>query len=170
MKTFIIADTHFNHPNIIKYCSRPFINVEKMNETIINNWNKAIGKEDIIYHLGDFAMGSQQEIYELVGRLNGRIRLVMGNHDTLSYYKLYNCGFDRLYDKPIILENYWILSHKPPEFTSHTLPFVFCFGHVHNSDVYRTISPQGVCCCVERWQYQPVDFEDIKQMVEKELS
>ena len=41
---FIIGDPHFWHRAIINYCNRPFETVEEMNETLIKNWNKVVGK------------------------------------------------------------------------------------------------------------------------------
>jgi len=45
MKKWFIADTHFSHTNIIRYASRPYTNVEKMDRSLIDNWNQNVGKE-----------------------------------------------------------------------------------------------------------------------------
>jgi len=79
-KIFFTSDTHFWHANIIKFCQRPFADVNEMNEKMIANWNAVVGPDDIIYHLGDFSMAARPvELY--VPRLMGSIHLVMGNHD-----------------------------------------------------------------------------------------
>lgn len=38
------------------FAPRPFLSVEEMNETIINNWNKRVSPNDVVYHLGDIAI------------------------------------------------------------------------------------------------------------------
>ena len=55
------------------------------------NWNSTVGKDDIVFHLGDFAMGGSAEWSRLLERLNGRIYLILGNHDMKTIGK----GFSR---------------------------------------------------------------------------
>ena len=80
-RVYFTSDTHFNHTNIISYCQRPFKNVDEMNERIIANWNEVVSEDDIIFHLGDFCLGGAAEWTRLLDRLNGKIYLIMGNHD-----------------------------------------------------------------------------------------
>lgn len=55
---YFTSDLHFNHENIIKYCNRPFKNIDDMDNYLINYWNKIIRTKDIVYILGDFAFGN----------------------------------------------------------------------------------------------------------------
>lgn len=80
-RTWFTADTHFSHANIIKYCNRPFPDVQQMNETLIANWNAVVGARDQVWHLGDFAFRDAAAIHR---RLNGRIHIVWGNHDKAT--------------------------------------------------------------------------------------
>lgn len=51
-----------------------------MNETLISNWNSVVGPKDIIFHLGDLT----SEWTKILDRLNGKICLILGNHDLTS--------------------------------------------------------------------------------------
>jgi len=77
------SDTHFGHERIISLCNRPFSSVEEMNEEMIERWNKAVKPSDIVYHLGDVALGKIAESLPLIGRLNGYRILIPGNHDRI---------------------------------------------------------------------------------------
>lgn len=78
------ADHHFGHANILRHCNRPFGSVEEMNETLVARWNRVIGPQDVVYHLGDIFWMPSGEAQALRRRLNGRICLVRGNHDRTA--------------------------------------------------------------------------------------
>lgn len=81
---FFTSDTHFGHWNIVKYCGRPFKSIEEHDEKLIQRWNNRVGKNDLVYHLGDFCFGSTRKAEEYLDRLNGKKFLIMGNHDRQS--------------------------------------------------------------------------------------
>ncbi len=76
------SDLHFGHNNIIRYCDRPFVDAEQMNDAIISVWNKTVDPSDEVWILGDLAMGHLRDTVPLAGRLNGMITLLCGNHDA----------------------------------------------------------------------------------------
>lgn len=78
---WFIADTHFNHHNIITYDNRPFKDIMHMENEIVGRWNKTIKSEDTVYHLGDFAFGTIELQKEIYAKLNGEKILIRGNHD-----------------------------------------------------------------------------------------
>lgn len=162
-KTWFTSDTHFFHSNIINYCKRPFVNAEEMNEYIIKQWNSVVEPQDEVYHLGDFAFGTKEEITKIVSQLNGRIYLVKGNHDrkTNSFYR--DCGFAEVYDKPIVLNEFFICSHKPLLFITGQAT-LHLYGHVHNSDMFETYADRSCCVCVERHNYTPISLDELKEL------
>lgn len=81
MAIWFTADLHLGHKNILTYCSRPFVDVESMGVYLEEMWNGAVMEDDVVWVLGDFAMGDVQETLKSVGRLKGRKHLVVGNHD-----------------------------------------------------------------------------------------
>lgn len=81
-KLFFTSDHHFGHANIIKFCDRPFANVDEMNQTMIKQWNEKISPEDEVYHLGDFGVTKDYEsIARILDQLNGTKYLIAGNHE-----------------------------------------------------------------------------------------
>ena len=175
---FLTSDQHFFHGNIIKYCNRPWNSgkdsdgniivtqkdIEEMNEEMIMRWNSVVPNDGIVYHLGDIALGDRNKIKEILPLLNGKINLIMGNHDTKSVEFYYECGFNRVYDHPILLKDFFILSHEPISFLNKNSCFGNIYGHVHDSDVYKTFSVNSCCVCVERHDYKPIS---LKYIIEK---
>jgi len=170
---WLISDTHFCHTNIIKYCNRPFKDVNEMNETIISNWNSVVKSDDWIVHLGDVSFGRIEASLELLKRLNGNKILISGNHDFRKHIISYTEQgiFQQTYKGEGFEFQNIILSHKPivPEHLDDRTNY---HGHLHNTvlgttsdtekynikynlNQYRNIS-------IENYKYFPVQFKDIK--------
>lgn len=82
VRKFYIADTHFGHEAIIRYCKRPFVSVVEMDAYMIDQWNAVVMDTDIVYHLGDFCLGDAEYAQSIFSQLRGRKFLILGNHDT----------------------------------------------------------------------------------------
>lgn len=163
-KTFFIADTHFGHSAIIDYENRPFSDVREMDNTLIHNWNSVVSDEDRVFVVGDFSVYGKEKTTEICHALNGKKYLIMGNHDTESEQFYVSCGFENAVRYPIILDNFWIVSHEPM-YVNTNMPYANIFGHVHNNPIYNDCSKQSACVCCERIDYTPIEFEEIKQKI-----
>jgi len=82
MEIFLTSDTHFSHNQQFIYESRGFTNVQDMNETIMENWNKIVPYDALIYHLGDMALNNLDDAIKYIKNLNGKIIWLRGNHCT----------------------------------------------------------------------------------------
>ena len=155
---YLISDTHFNHTNIIKYCNRPFKNIEEMNQALINNWNRVVNDKDIIYHCGDFSFGKAEDISSIVSQLNGKIYLTRGNHDR-GWFK--ECGFEdiqTMYEleyKGLKL----LLRHKPIYVNGYDK--IIC-GHTHEKNIPDN---RLVNVSVEQINYTPISIDTLIEMI-----
>lgn len=150
---WFISDHHFNHDKIIEYCNRPFANVEEMNNYMIKQWNSVVGKNDLVYHLGDFALQSgKKTVANLINQLNGNIILILGNHDRHGKQWFLDCGFVEVHRR-LELGDY-ILSHRTQSLDKLN-ERINIHGHIHNYD--RSLDKEkyiNVSC--EVVNYKPV--------------
>lgn len=161
MKRYVIADTHFNHKNIIELASRPFSSVEEMNEEIIKRWNSVVRNDDIIYLIGDFILGGEKESKNILSLLNGRKILIYGNHDYSGIRTYMEYGFQEAYKKSIMVENGVILMHEPLPDELIFDKYLYVYGHVHNKECNLDKFPNCVCVSCERVDYTPVDLDKL---------
>ena len=160
------SDTHFCHRNIIKFCERPFANVDEMNETLVNNWNSVVGPNDYVYHLGDwFVGGNDRERNEILWSLNGKIRFIVGNHDeALLKSKSSLNRFEKILYWKGFKEYNFTATHIPHELKRLRDGAFNVHGHIHNN-VEEDLHYLNVC--VEVRNYTPVHISQIISEIEE---
>lgn len=79
MKPWFTSDTHFGHKKIALI--RGFADADEMDNTLVANWNRQVAPSDTVFHLGDLSFMKTEPTLEVLKRLNGKIKLVPGNHD-----------------------------------------------------------------------------------------
>lgn len=158
---WVISDTHWGHSNIIKYCNRPFSTVDEMNHVMVENWNKTVKDEDIVYHLGDVYFGN----HSMLNSLKGRKRLILGNHDNGKDQNLHNV-FQKISVWRMFPEFGLLLTHVPVHESSlerldgkDRYSLVNVHGHIHDrpapSKLHRNVS-------VEMINYTPINIEELR--------
>ncbi|MEE0490786.1 hypothetical protein [Catenibacterium sp.] len=177
--TFFTSDTHFGHANIIRFCNRPFQNVEEMNEVLIENWNKVVSKGDTVFHLGDFAFGGSSVWNSIIPRLNGHINLIIGNHDRKNLRQGYMSYFDMVVPQLQIEieDNSIYLNHYPFLCYGGSYRGVWqLFGHVHSGpqadglDIsrLRVLLPTQYDVGVDNNNFTPISYREVKEKIESQ--
>ena len=164
----LIGDLHFYGESIISSSPRDFVSVEEMNMFMISQWNDVTKDEDTVIVNGDFIdfdCCTIEQGYEIIDQLNGKIVLILGNHDR-PYENVLRAYGDKLdvIECPILKDDFWIISHEP-KFVSMAMPYANVFAHVHLNPMYNDISPRSFCTSAERIGYKPILWQDIKNAV-----
>jgi len=152
MTLYITSDTHFYHHNIIRFTERPFRNTNHMNESMIKRWNSRVRESDEVLHLGDFAVSFLRDIKYVRNRLNGRIYLILGNHDKKKK-DMEEAGFNVI-NQPFKYRN-MLLSHRPLDNVSNG--YINVHGHTHQ----RLYHGRYINVCVEQTNYTPITFDSV---------
>jgi calcineurin-like phosphoesterase family protein len=167
------ADLHLGHENILKYepARSHFGSIQEHDEWIIDTWNSMVRPKDVAWILGDVLWHTGS--VALLMRLNGRKRLVQGNHDSIAI----NPFFEQVYGV-MPFRRRTILSHIPLHRACVTERWnVNIHGHLHSKMVEHPPSlwrgmilpaipdERYLCVSLEQNKLKPFNWDEIKEIM-----
>lgn len=185
---FFTSDQHWFHKLVTQL--RGFGEGESAirahNDALIFGWESVVGKDDIVWVLGDLTVssGSLPKALDIMGRLPGRKRLILGNHDPAhpmhrDAYKWIH-KYDEVFEyvSPFarikVAGKNVLLSHFPYTLDhTHDARFeqwrlkdegeFLLHGHTHNS--YKYSSKREMHVGVDAWDMAPVPLSEVERFV-----
>lgn len=167
-RVFFTADTHFGHERVgVRH--RGFGSIEEHDQTLIDNWNAVVTKGDRVYHLGDFALGSQENAKVCADKLLGHVYLIRGNHEGLAEHRTVRDRFIWIKDvfnlhvggQQIWLSHY---CHRTWKNSHHGAWHLY--GHSHGS-LRQNYSTRALDVGVDCWSYAPVLYDQVAEEMAK---
>jgi len=162
MKVFVTSNLQLGRPNAIKKYKRPFKDVEEMNRSIIQNWNRVVSNSDIVYHIGNFAW-DPKIAQDSISALNGTIRFIEAEHDEAIMFldeKQMLPKDSKVVEQIEVLEDfestlsYWPMQAWPKK----DLGYYSIIGY--SSDKYKSDPKKHIInVCADLWDYTPQDLE-----------
>ena len=148
--------------------------MDEMNQALINRWNTKIGKGDLVYHLGDFALKcSADQAREIRSQLNGQIILIRGNHDKIADQIKDAFAAVKDYDeisvpdtdapngkRKIVLLHYALRVWNASHHGSYHL-----YGHSHGS-LPDNPNARAFDVGVDCWGYAPLSYPEVKAVMD----
>jgi calcineurin-like phosphoesterase family protein len=163
-ETFVIADLHFGHANIIRYCSRPFLfsDAGVMDKVLIRNWNCTVGPGNRVYVLGDLRYGSQAPpARQYLKNLQGSVTFIQGNHDSRDLGAVPNARIDHDGIR-------FLLVHDPADAPGGFDGWVI-HGHHHNNDLrsfpFVNFTERRINVSAEVTGYTPVGLGELCTLI-----
>lgn len=177
MAIWVTSDWHFGHDREFIWKARGFASVDDMNEHIIAAYNAMVKPDEDVYVLGDLMLGNSTNGIEYVKRMNGKLHIVRGNHDTdkriIEYEKLPNVVEIQNAIVFKYAKHHFYLSHYPTltgnlEKESLTQMTLNLFGHTHQQTNFYMDMPFMYHAGVDSHKCAPVALDDIiREMHEK---
>lgn len=203
---FVIADLHFGHKGMIQFVRadgtpcRPewgradperlmsdeeaAERVAAMDEAMVERWNSVVRPGDKVEVLGDVVIN--RRALPILGRLNGKKRLRMGNHDIFIKHHSadYQPYFDEISAYKVMPDDGVIMSHIPVHPCQLERRWIGnIHGHMHDKRVMKagtvitgyaddfsvgrveTIDERYLCVSVEQINYTPLEYgEALKRL------
>lgn len=163
--TFLIADTHFGHAGVCRFCAsdgtklRPWEDPADMDEALVDRWNAVVRPSDKVYHLGDLAMARRH--IATIGRCNGTKVLIKGNHDQFALDD-YTPYFKDVRGSHVLAGK--LLTHIPVHPASLERWGANIHGHLHSERVLGADGqpdPRYACVSVEQIGFAPVALDEV---------
>ena len=160
MAIFFTSDTHFGHGGALGLYRRPFASVAAMNEALVERWNETVGPDEVVWHLGDFAIRQRPvAVAELLARLNGRKHLVPGNNDPPATTELDGWESVLPYAETAVGDVSLVLCHYPfRSWRGMGKGWVNLHGHSHGR---LKPQPRQFDVGVDVWGFRPVTLDEI---------
>jgi calcineurin-like phosphoesterase family protein len=160
MTILFTSDTHFGHGGALGLYRRPFASVAAMNDGLVERWNAVVGQNDVVWHLGDFAIRQPRTVMEeLLARLHGNKQLVTGNNDTEATTQL--DGWDSVQHYIEIVEDgkSLVLCHYPfRTWRGVDKGSINLHGHCHGR---LKPMPRQFDVGVDVWEFRPVTLAEM---------
>ncbi len=169
-KIYLTSDTHFGHNREFIYKPRGFSSIYEHDEAIIENWNRVVGIDDVVFHLGDVMLGDNEYGMKCLNSLKGHIHIICGNHCTDTRRALYAQAWNVEDIKWADLLNYkgyhFYLSHFPTmtgNLENESLKKMTCnlHGHTHSKQSFYNDLPYCYNVAVDAHNCAPVLLDDI---------
>jgi calcineurin-like phosphoesterase family protein len=187
-KIYFTSDGHANHENIIKFCKRPFENMQEMNQELIRRWNEQVPKDGIVFHLGDFSWGGYNAWKDFREQLNGDIILIKGNHDiknlTPQAVGLFKHVTQQvrieIEGRKIWLNHFPFLCYSGTYRDFNGLEYSL-FGHVYLSNIkerntgrdcercYQMLFPTQYDVGVDFNEFAPISWYEVNDKIQKQI-
>ena len=164
MKIFFTSDTFFGRK--LTAIERGFSSDEEMFDTYIENWNKRVGKNDTVYHLGNFAWDPISCESSMI-HLNGKIHFLSGQYDShLPEMSLIKIKRHSLINNQIAIipDINCIISHWPLlDWPGKEEGFI----HVHGGTQATNLEDgHRFNANIANWNNAPIEFDFFKELIE----
>lgn len=188
-RIWITSDLHIGHDRDFIYKDRGFETIKQHDDALVENWNRFVEADDVVYILGDVMMkhnlqdGDFSYGLSILEKLNGRLIIIRGNHDSegkieryKSCHNVMSAGDAALYlNYPIKGSYHFYLTHYPTLVSHKKLKpvktaLLNLYGHTHQKEHFYEGHPYMYCVCLDAHDLKPVLLDDIIEEIKMKRS